>query len=198
MLTFTLGARADRIVLAPRGLVQAPKSASVEWLASSRSSRTNLGYLTLGSWREDLGLELEAERVEQPGRRAESFSLQYSLTGNAFKDQAALTVGIRDALRSGRERQAVFVTATRSSGFRQSEHPILKEWMVHLGLGSSSLGGLFAGAEVRLPLGVRIAGEVVGLKVNASASLGAGRNGSIGVYSINGRAYYGASFVLRK
>jgi hypothetical protein len=172
-------------------LIAVPRTLSVEGLWSEGLPRSNAQRVTLGSWRDDLGLELEAERFERAGRQTGSLSVQYSLTGNAFKDSAALSVGVRDLLRSGSDRRAFFVAATHASGFAQEAHPILKEWQLHAGLGTSGLGGLFGGAEARLARNVRLAIELVSLRWNARLEAPIGLGVSARAELRNTEAFYG-------
>src|SRR5687768_13108661 len=145
---------ADRLVLAPRGLVSPPFSSRLEYAIHPYSPRKEIRWLNIGMPQEDLGLELEIERFEVNNEARETFSLQYTLTGNGVADFApALSVGIRDVLRRGRERQGLFAAATKNIGVPLAVERTVQNLKVHAGFGSSAMGGVFGGAEAKL-LGV--------------------------------------------
>lgn len=189
---------ADRIVLAPRGLVAPPFSIGAEYAVHPYSPRKEIGWLTIGLPQEDLGLELEVERFEEADEARETFSLQYTLTGNGVADFApALSVGVRDILRRGREDQALFAAVTKNIGVPLSVEGYLRNLKVHAGFGTSGLGGLFAGGEARI-YGVWLGLEILAQRLNASAAVPVFRNLALKAYTLNGSGYFGASFSVRR
>lgn len=194
-----MGAMADRNVLAPRGLIAEPSSLRLEYAALSAGGRTHLGWLTVGWPDEGLGLELEAERFEQGGRRRETLSAQYSLTGNVFSDLApAVSIGVRDLLNRGRERRAFFLAATKTFGLSRTQERLLREWKLHVGYGSSRLNGPYVGIQGRFTLGFTVHAEYVARRVNGSVAWPVGRYLNLNAYSLDGDLFYGATFTVTK
>jgi len=192
-------ARADRNVLAPRGLIAEPNSLRLEYASLSADGRTNLGWLTVGWPDEGLGLELEAERFERGGRRRETLSAQYSLTGNAFSDLApAVSVGVRDLLNRGRERRAFFLATTKTFGLSRTQERLLREWKLHVGVGSSHLDGPYVGIQGRFAVGFTAHAEYVARRFNGAVTWPVGRYLHLKAYSLDGDLFYGATFTLAK
>lgn len=185
-------AHAERIVLAPGGLVAAPGSVAAEYVVRSASTRDWFGWVRVGAPRADLGVELELERHQDRGVRGTSLSAQYSVTGNAFSDIApAISVGMRDVLNEGREGRAVFLSLTKTLGLSRSQERLVSNVRIHAGAGSSHMDGLFAGITARLACGPEIGVEVLRRRANASVSLRVLRYGELRAYSLDGRLYFG-------
>jgi hypothetical protein len=192
-------ARADRNVLAPRGLIAVPDSLKLEYAFEGSNGRNNLGWLTIGLPGRLNGLELEAERFELGGTRRETFSVQYSLTGNAFSDLApSVSLGVRDVLRRGRDAQALFLVGTKTLGLSQQQERLLQDWKLHVGYGTSRLDGPFVGIQARFALGFTAYAEYVSKRFNASLALPLTKYMNLKAYTLDGDLYYGASFVLVK
>jgi hypothetical protein len=174
-------------------------TAKIEYAVQDTNTRNQIGWVNIGMPEQLLGLELEVEHFELGARRRETASVQYSLTGNAFTLEApAMSVGIRDILRSGREKQAIFVAMTKSIGLSLSQERILKDLKVHAGLGSSRLEGPFIGLQTRLALGPTIAAEYVARRFNASFSVKALRFIELKAYTFDGELFWGASVKISK
>lgn len=194
---FCSGARADRGVLAPIGLVLNPNSARLEYIHMASDGRSNLGWLTVGYPDEALGLELEAERSNLGSRRRETFAIQYSLTGNAFSDLApAVSVGVRDVLNRGREGRAFFLAATKTFRLSESQEKILRNWKLHLGYGSNRFSGAYIGVEGRLALDLTANLEYLAGRFNAAVALPIARYVRLRAYTLDGDLFYGASVAL--
>jgi hypothetical protein len=194
----TVTAHADRIVLAPRGLITPPFALGAEYAVRTESPHADIGWLNFGFPQEDLGLEIEVERIDAAGPPRETFSLQYSLTGNGVVDFApALSVGIRDILRRGRERQGIFAAASKSIGVPLASERYLRNLKVHIGYGTSAMDGVYAGAEARV-FGLWVGAEYLARKFNAAVSLPLFANLSARAYTLDGSTYVGASFLLRR
>jgi hypothetical protein len=199
LLSASAGAKADRNVLAPTGLIAIPNSIRFEAAVLGSNSHSNLDWITIGMPNQLLGLELEAERVERPGFRSNSFSAQYSLTGNAFSDLApSLSVGVRDVLRQGPEGQALFVALTKTFGLSRAQERILRDYKVHVGYGTSRLDGPFIGIQGRFVAGFTAKAEYLSRHFNASVALPLVKNLNLKAYSLNGDFFYGAAFTIAK
>lgn len=193
-------AGADRNVLAPRGLITVPGALKGEFIYKPSGSRPYIGWINYGVPDYDLSLEIEAERLETAGQPRETLSLQYSFTGNAFTDIApALSVGVRDVLRRGREAQSFFIAASKQFGLSLSQERVLRSLYLHLGYGTSRLGGLYVGAQAVLPLNLEGRVEYVAHQVNAALELPlVPKRLYLRVNSLDGDVYYGVSFALAK
>lgn len=197
LAALSVSARADRNVLAPRGLIAVPNSAQIEFVASAANGHSNLGWLTVGLPIPDVNLELEAAHFELGGKRNETFSLQYSPLGNLLSREApVVSVGIRDVLRRGPEGQALFVAATKTLGLSQRQERVLRDWKLHLGVGSSRLGGPFIGVQGRFAMGFTVSAEYAARRFNASIAWPVGRRLLLKASVLNGETFYGASFVV--
>ena len=191
-------AAADRIVLAPRGLVSPPFSARIEYAVHPYIPRADIGWLNIGLPQEDLGLELELERFEVNNEARETFSFQYTFTGNGVADFApAISLGIRDLLRRGRELQGIFAAATKNIGVPLATERTIQNLKVHIGFGTSAMDGLFAGAEAKV-LGVWVGGEYLSRRFNAALAVPVFSNLALRAYTLDGSSYFGASFSVRR
>jgi hypothetical protein len=198
LVSIAQSAFSDRLVLAPRGLVAPPFSIGAEYAVHPYSPRMDIGWLTIGFPKEDLGLELELERSEVDSDSRETFHLQYTLTGNGVADFApAVSVGIRDIMRSSRERQGLFAALTKNIGVPLAVEQTVQNLKVHLGIGTSAMGGLFGGAEARVR-GFWLGAEYIAGNVNASIAYPIVPNLSVKAYTLDGDSFFGASFSLRR
>jgi hypothetical protein len=192
-------AQADRNVLSPRGLVASPGLLRLEYLIRESDSRSSLGWATFGLPIEDLGLEVEFERLDLKRRKRETVSLQYTLTGNAFSDIApAISVGVRDTFNRGREGQAFFLSITKTIGLSLAQDRILRDLKVHAGYGSRRLGGLWIGAQGKFRPGFTVHAEYLAHRLNASVTWPVSGPLELRAYSLDGDLFYGASLVFIK
>ena len=195
-----LGAKADRNILAPRALTTPAESPRFEGLFRGQNTRNYLSWANIGFNGNLIGLEMEVERFELGNRRSEALSFQYSLTGNAFTDLApAIAVGARDILRTGRDKQAIYGVATKSFGLSRAQEQLFRDFKVHLGVGTSTLGGLFGGVQSKFRAGFTLQAEVVSTRINASLLLPLPIRGlQVKGASLNGSAFYGAVYTLKR
>lgn len=192
-------ARADRNVLAPRGLVASPGLLRLEYLIRESDSRSSLGWATFGLPVEDLGLEVELERFDLNRRARETVSLQYTLTGNAFSDIApAVSVGVRDSLNRGREGRAFYLSMTKTFGLSLAQDRILRDLKAHAGYGTRRLGGLWIGVQGKFRPGFTVHAEYLAHRLNASVSWPVSGPLEMRAYSLDGNLFYGASLVFIK
>lgn len=190
---------ADRIVLAPGGLILNPGSARTEYAWEASDSRNTISWFNLGPISPSLPVELEAERISIGGRTRGTFSAQYSFTGNALLDIApTLSVGMRDVLNQGRERQALFLAVTKSFGLSQGQESYIREIKAHAGYGTSRLAGPFVGLEGRFTLGFNASAEYVARRFNFEIGVPVARVFRMRAYTLNGDVFYGASLTIRR
>lgn len=187
-----LSTAAERIVLAPSGLVAPPYSVSVEAAVGDGAPSRHIGWLTLGAPGHGLGLELEAEDVDLSRRRAD-ISVQYSFTGNALVDMApTLTCGVRDAFNTGRWRRAFYVALGKRLGLSLAQERFVRSFYLHAGIGTSRLEGPFLGFRANLAAGPSVSAEYVRRTVNASVSVPVVRGVEVRAYTLNGDLFWGA------
>jgi hypothetical protein len=192
---------ADRIVLAPTGTIVNPNALRVEYFQAEGNARRNLGRAAFGVPGQLIGLELEVERAALDGRTRETFGFQYSPTGNLLADLApALSFGVRDVLRRGRDGQAVFVSLTKSVGLSVGQERLLRSFRLHAGYGTSRLGGAFVGMSSVLRLGATVAAEYVAGDVNASLSVPLPLVPGLQAraYTLDGTFFFGAALTLSR
>ncbi len=190
---------ADRIVLAPRGMVTPAGTIRLEAAALARNGRINIEWLSVGIPPRDLGLELEAERSDMGGDRGEDFSLQYTLTGNGITEIApALTIGLRDLLNRGFQGRSVFAAVTKTIGMSRRQENVTRDLKVHVGIGTGPMHGLFAGVENRFTFGFTAAAEYAGGRFNAAVAFPMTRYGRVRAYSLDGAFFYGLTLSVQR
>jgi hypothetical protein len=191
--------RADRLVLAPRALITVPNSVKLEFAASGSGGRNNLGWISAGLPGSLNGFEVEAERACPTGSNRWTGSIQYSFTGNAFTDVApALSVGLRDVANTGPEGRALFVAASKTIPLSARLEGFLKQLWVDAGVGTGHLGGPYIGIQGRLRIGPTLSAEYLARRFNASIAIPVLPHLDLKAYTLDGHAYYGASFFLVK
>ena len=191
--------RADRIVLAPRGLITIPNSAKAEFAIRPADGHDNLEWVSAGLPGSLNGFEVEVERLERGGERNVTGSIQYSFTGNAFTDVApAFSVGIRDLADNGMEGRALFAAATKTIPLNQRLERLVRKLWVDAGYGTSHLGGAYIGFQGKLAFGPDLSAEYVARRFNASLGVPVSRSLELKAYSLNGHAFFGASLYLIK
>ncbi len=193
---------AERIVLAPGGLVVPYGHAEVEYVFLPNHSQASMSWLTGGlpvDWQgTSTTLELEVERDDLPGFHRDTVSLQLSPFGNGFIDIApAISFGVRDLLNQGREGRAFFIAATKSIGLNTKQAHYLRRIDLNVGVGTSRLDGLYGGLAIRFPGMSRLAFEIVGQRFNESLALPVGPQLRLEAYSIGGELFYGAMLKLK-
>ena len=195
----TVPVRADRNILAPRGLVTNPLTASAEYAFQDTDHRNWLGWVNVGMPQQLLGLELEAESFRIRGQRRETLSAQYSLTGNGFTMEApAISIGVRDLLNEGSDRQAIFGAMTKSFPLSLRQERVVRDLKVHAGLGTSSLEGPFVGFQARMTLGPTIGAEYVARRINASISFPVAKVLQLKAYTLDKELFWGATLTIRR
>jgi hypothetical protein len=186
-------------VLAPRALITVPNSVKVEFAARASGRADNLGWVSAGLPGSLNGYEVEAERFELGGTRRLTGSIQYSFTGNAFTDIApAFSVGLRDVANVGPEGRAFFAAASKTIPLSERQGRLLRQLWLDAGYGTSHLGGAYIGIQGRLRLGPTLSAEYVARRFNASIGIPVLPHLDLKAYSLNGHAYYGATFFLVK
>jgi hypothetical protein len=192
-------ARADRIVLAPRGTVVLPNSLKAEYAVMADDTRFYLGWAAVRLPESLYGMELEAEQSRLAGKRRETFSLQYPLTSEAFSDIApAISLGVRDVLNQGREGRAFFLAATKTFGLSMAQERLARDVKLHAGFGSGHLDGLYAGLTARFTLGFTVGVEYAARRFNAEVAVPFTRYFNLKAYTLDGEVFFGASLILAK
>ncbi len=187
--------RADRIVLAPKAKTVLPGAIAAEWAVASVDGGQQIAWLALGVPKDDLGVEIEYERYRSGGRSADAWSAQYSILGEAFTNflAPAISVGVRDMANSGRQGRAYYLALSRTIGFSELQEKLLGSLRIHAGVGTNRLGGAYIGADLGLPVGLNLAAEVVGHRLNARARMRVVGPVMAEALSLDGQGYLGAS-----
>ena len=192
-------AHADRLVLAPSGLITIPNSAKIEFASTFKRPSDYMGWVSIGLPGSLNGFELEAERFEEGGRRRQTGSIQYSFTGNAFTNIApAISVGIRDVANEGPEGRAFFAAASKTIPLPERLERTFRDLRVDAGYGTSHIGGAYIGVQSKLSFGLTLSAEALARRFNASAAFPVGKHFDLRAYSLNGHVFYGASLLLVK
>jgi len=199
LATAGMAAHADRDVLAPSGLILPPGVIKLEGMASTRDFATNREWLNIGMPQQIIGLELEAERFITHGYQRNGLSAQYSFTGNAFTDLApAISVGVKDLLRTGLESQAAYIVMTKAIPLSERQEKLVRDFKLTVGYGSSTLGGPYAGFQTKLVNGCQLNAEFVAKQLNASFAIPVCQHWQAKVSSIRRDVFYGIGFTLSK
>ena len=192
-------ARADRLVLSPRGIVANPESIQLELLYGTQNLPNNIQWVTVGLSESLLGLELEAERAVNGSQRRTTFSAAYSFVGSAFTDLApALSIGVRDVLDQGRDGRAFYAAASKTFGLSERQEKFLRKWTMHAGYGTSHIGGVFVGVEGRLSMGFTAAVEFYQRRLNTSVTFPVLRHVNLKAATLNGQLFYGATLSISR
>jgi|GEM_PF-1642709 hypothetical protein len=188
---------AERIVLAPGGLTVPPGKSQIEFLAASRTLSENYEWVTVGLPDSLMDIEMELERQEFPGGKHHTISLQYSLFGNLFSDMApAISLGVRDLLDEGSEGRAFYIVGTKTFRPQGSVGDVISKWHLHIGYGTSHIGGAYIGADAYLPYGLVGSTEYVARRLNTSLSLPVFKYVNVEGAILNGEVFYGASISI--
>lgn len=200
LLAFEVGstslACADRLVLAPQGETLAANSVKAEFALSPYRRDENYTWLQFSS---PVGIELEFQRVELAAdfKKRYALNIQYPLLTD-LGQTPALSVGIRDALGTGLERQAVYLSASKNIGLSARQARLFRELKLEGGFGSGRMNGAFLGIQAQLRSGLQLSAEFFRQKPNISLGLPLTRNLQAKATSLDGRVFYGLSFTLTR
>lgn len=188
-------ARADRVVLAPAGATLDPDDFKLEGLYSPYGGNQNREWLQYSSPRQ---IELEYNRSGlRTDKVRHSFNIQYPILTD-LGAYPAISVGIRDILGTGLERQAVYLAIGKTIGLSQRQEKLVRSLKLNVGYGTGYFSGGFVGIQSRFRGGLHLDAEVYRNRPNVSLGLDITRNMQIKAYSLDGTVHYGLSFALIK
>ena len=194
-LLIAQNSRADRIVLAPAGATLDPDNSRLEGLYSPYGGEQNREWLQYSSARQ---IELEYNRSGlRTDKVRHSFNIQYPLLTD-LGAYPAVSIGMRDILGTGLERQSVYLAIGKTIGLSQKQEKWVRKLNVSAGHGTGYMGGGFIGLESRFRGGLFLDAELFKNKPNVSIGFDLTRNVQIKAYSLDGTVHYGLSFTLIK
>ena len=188
-------ARAERTVLAPTGDTLAPDSIRAEFALDPERKFQNRLWLQYST---PQGIELETERFDLAGERKKGYALniQYPITYSLVNTLPAVSIGVRDLTGTGNEHGALYIAATRNISLSDAQHRYVREFKIDIGAGTGRIGGVFAGVQTRLALGLRIQAEIYRRQPNVTVALPIARHLEATAYSLDRHFYYGLTFTL--
>lgn len=188
---------ADRLILIPTGETLSSGSIKAEYAANSNGDG-KVYWVNLGVSR----LEIEGTRFQDfTPDNEEAVSAQVSvLPETTFTP--AIALGIRDigdetegkgVLYDG---QSFYLAVSKSIPVTGGVPLLFQDVVMHGGIGTGSLSGIFFGIEGTLPMGVKVMGEYDTNDFNFALSYNLIPTLKARVSSIKGDIYYGASFAV--
>ncbi len=193
------GARAERLVLAPTGRIVLPGDAAALYLWRDEG-KGQMGRLSLGVPKDDLGLELEVEHVGDGRSEVQTLGAQYSVISEAFTNNMApaVSVGVLDLPNRTSFGRAWYLSMSKTMGLSASQERWLGLLRIHAGYGSHRMGGAYVGASVQVARRLDLAAEVYARRLNASARLWIAPPVALVAQSHNGRGWVGAELRLTR
>lgn len=185
-------AQADRIVLAPLASTLRANGIKLETVISPYRGNENFSWVQIST---PQSIELEYNRWDLMGdnRLRDSFNIQYPVFSD-FGSVPAVSIGVRDLLGTGVERQSFYIAAGRSIFLSDSQIKLWKEIKLTVGAGTGRFEGVFLGAALRLNCGVSFNAEIYRYRPNYSIGIPIVRHLEAKAHSLNGQIYYGLTF----
>jgi hypothetical protein len=188
---------ADRLILIPTGRTLSTGDFKAEYTARTDGDG-EIYCVNVGLSR----FELEGARFQDfTPEKEDAFSAQVSVVPET-SFTPAIALGVRDIgdQTDGKgllyDGQSFYIAVSKSIPVTGGIPLLFQDVVVHGGLGTGSLNGVFFGVEGVLPTGLRIMGEYDTDDVNVGISYNLIPTIKARVYSIKGDLYYGALFSL--
>jgi hypothetical protein len=197
LLAVPQAARCDRNVLAPSGRIVAPGDVAALYLFRS-SDKGELGRLSVGVPKDDLGLELEIEHLSGDRHSVQTLGMQYSVISEAFTNNLApaLSVGVLDLPNRTDAGRAWYLSLSKTMGLSEQQERVMDTLRIHGGYGSHGIGGAYVGASVRIARRLHLAAELYVRRLNAAARLDVAGPVSVCAQSHQGTRWYGIELRL--
>lgn len=189
-------AQADRIVLAPLASTLPANDLKMDAMFSPYRGNENFSWLHVST---PQSIELEYNRWDLTGDRRlrDSLNIQYPLFTD-FGGFPAVSIGVRDLLCTGVERQSLYLSAGKSIFLSDKQIKLWKEIKLSVGAGTGRFEGVFLGATARLACGVSLSAELYRYRPNFSVGIPVMRRLEAKAHSLDGRIYYGLTFQLSR
>ncbi|HZP84881.1 MAG TPA: YjbH domain-containing protein [Chthonomonadaceae bacterium] len=186
-----LGARADRIVLAPGGNTLAPLGFKTDYALNPDSHHQSFGWMQFTTTE---GIEFEVERTTHftHDETRYAFSVQYPLLSD-LGTYPAISLGVRDLFGTGEEDHSVYLAAAKTVPLSDRQLKFVRDFKLNAGIGSGRIGGLFVGIEARLAMGASLYAELYRRRPNLGLGVPLARHLQAKVSSLDGTIYYGLS-----
>lgn len=193
---FAFPAQADRVILSPDGNLLSPDSVKIEYLLAPNRRNESL---TFAQYASPDGIELEFNRTDfaRDTKNRYSFNAAYPFLSD-LGATPAIAFGVRDLTGTGLERFAFYIAAGKSVPLSDRQSRFIKELRWSAGIGTGYFHAPFAGVQVRLRSGLRIAAEWWRNRSNVSLSLPIAKEWNVRAYSLNGDVFYGVMYSLVK
>ena len=165
-------ARAERLILAPTGRIVLPSHAAALYLWRDQG-KGQLGRLSLGVPKDDLGLELEVEHFGSVSGNVQTLGAQYSIISEAFTNNMApaISVGVLDLPNRSMFGRSWYLSLSKTLGLSAAQERYLGLLRIHGGYGSHRMGGAYIGASVQIARRLDVAAELYARRLNESACL---------------------------
>lgn len=186
-----IGARADRIVLAPGGNTLPPLGFKTDYALSSDSHHSSIGWMQFATTE---GIEFEVARTTgfTHNETHYAFSVQYPLLSD-LGIYPAVSLGVRDLFGTGEEDHSVYLAVAKTVPLSDRQLKFVRDFKLNLGIGSGRIGGLFVGIEARLASGASLYAELYRRRPNIGLGVPLARHLQAKVSSLDGTIYYGLS-----
>ncbi len=192
LLLGNLPIRAERIVLAPYASTLPSYGYRLETMVSPYRRNENFSWVQIST---PQSIELEYNRWDLLGdsRLRDSLNIQYPL----FTDLGsipAISLGVRDILGTGIERQSLYLVAGKSIFLSDRQLKLWKEIKLSAGAGTGRFEGVFLGISTRLRNGISLDAELYRYRPNFSVGVPVIKHLEASAHSLNGQVYYGLTF----
>ncbi len=196
LLTGSVRAKADRIVLAPLALTLPANDIKLDTMISPYRRNENFSWVQIST---PQGIELEYNRWDLLGDRRlrDSFNIQYPLFSD-FGSIPAISIGVRDLLGTGIEKQSLYLSVGKSIFLSDKQINLWKEIKISAGAGTGRFEGVFLGVAARLNCGVSLNAELYRYRPDYSVGVPLLRHLEAKAHSLNGQIYYGLTFQLSR
>lgn len=186
---------ADRLILIPTGETLGTGSIKAEYAANSNGDG-RIYWVNLGVSR----LEIEGARFQDfTPDNEDALSAQISILPETTFTPA-IALGMRDIGDETKGKgvpydgQSLYLAVSKSIPVTGGVPLLFQDVVVHGGIGTESLSGVFFGVEGTLPMGVRVMGEYDTNDFNFALSYNLIPTLNVRLSSIKGDIYYGALF----
>lgn len=192
-------ARADRVLLAPRGSILHPQTLRMTVLALADDSTDGLAWVGIGPLVADLDLEWEAEGYDLRNSRLGSVGVQYLLTTEAFSDLApVMSIGLRDIASTGPYGRSAYLAATQRVNLSAAQEKVVREMRAHFGYGTGTMGGLYGALEAQTAFGFALQVEVFSRRLSYGLVVPVCSGFNLRAVSLNGETFLGATLQLSR
>ncbi len=181
----------DRVILSPTGDVLESGQFKLEGVYRFSDERPNILWLQAGIWR----TELQISRYDfGNGRREVTYGAELAVLPETYLTPS-FGIGVLDVSDEGPGR-AGYIAASKA--IPSARFLWIEDLRLHAGLGAGSIKGVFAGADLKLKNDIGFSAEYDSKHINYSIKWMPLRGLSVSFCSLDGEAYFGASYNFGK